>query len=43
VVNPSGVAMPMVGWKRALLSVVAPTSGVNSDKYFMYCILKFRY
>jgi hypothetical protein len=43
VVNPSGVATPTVGWKRAPLSAVAPTSGVISDKYFMYCILKFIY
>jgi hypothetical protein len=34
VVNPLGVAEPTVGWKRAPLSVVAPTSGVISDKYF---------
>ena len=41
VVNPLGVPEPTVGWKRAPLSVVAPTSGVISDKYFMYCLLKF--
>jgi hypothetical protein len=34
VVNPLGVAEPTVGWKRVLLSVVVPTSGVISDKYF---------
>jgi hypothetical protein len=34
VVNPLGVAEPTVGWKRAPLSVVVPTSGVISDKYF---------
>jgi hypothetical protein len=43
VVNLSGVAMPTIGWKRAPLSAVAPTYGVISDKYFMYCILKFIY
>jgi hypothetical protein len=36
VVNPLGVAEPTVGWKRAPLSVVAPTSGVISDKCFIY-------
>jgi hypothetical protein len=41
VVNPSGVTEPTVGWKRAPLSVVAPTSEVISDKCFTYCILKF--
>jgi hypothetical protein len=43
VVNPLGVATPTVGWKRAPLSVVAPTSGGISDKYLTYCILKFIY
>jgi hypothetical protein len=43
VVNPSGVTEPTVGWKRARLSVVAPTSGGISDKYLTYCILKFIY
>jgi hypothetical protein len=32
VVNPLGVATPTVGWKRAPLSAVAPTSEVISDK-----------
>jgi hypothetical protein len=36
VVNPLGVAEPTVGWKRAPLSVVAPISGVISDKCFIY-------
>jgi hypothetical protein len=36
VVNPSGVATPTVGWKRAPLSVVAPTSEVISDKCFSH-------
>jgi hypothetical protein len=36
-----GVTEPTVGWKRAPLSVVAHTSGVISDKCFIYCILKF--
>jgi hypothetical protein len=38
VVNPSGVAMPMVGWKRAPLSAVAPISEVTSDKCFVYIL-----
>jgi hypothetical protein len=36
VVNPLGVAEPTVGWKRAPLSVVAPTSEVISDKCFVH-------
>ena len=36
VVNPVGVATPMVGWKRAPLSAVAPIVVVTSDKYFAY-------
>ena len=34
VVNPFRVVEPTVGWKRAPLSVVVPTLGVISDKYF---------
>ena len=36
VVNPLGVTMPMVGWKRAPLSVVASIAEVIFDKYFAY-------
>jgi hypothetical protein len=44
VVNPVGVAMPTVGWKRAPLSAVASIAIITSDKYFAYvayrnCIL----
>ena len=38
VVNPLGVAEPTVGWKQAPLSVVATTSGVISDKCFIYIL-----
>jgi hypothetical protein len=36
VVNPLGVIEPTVGWKRAPLSAVAPTSEVISDKCFAH-------
>jgi hypothetical protein len=36
VVNPSGVATPMVGWKRAPLSTVVPIPEVISDKCFVH-------
>ena len=35
-VHPSGVATPMVGWKRAPLSAVASIAEVISDKCFSY-------
>jgi hypothetical protein len=38
VVNPLGVATPMVGWKRAPLSAVAPIYEVTSDKCFVYIL-----
>ena len=36
VVNPLGIDEPTVGWKRAPLSAVAPTSEVISDKCFVH-------
>ena len=36
VVNPLGVDEPTVGWKRAPLLAVAITSGVISDKCYIF-------
>ena len=36
VVNPVGVAMPTVEWKRAPLSTVVPIPEVISDKCFVH-------
>jgi hypothetical protein len=43
VVNPLGVAKPMVGWKRAPLLASCIIPGVISDKCFASGILKYIY